>query len=139
MPRFLKLYQRLVMNHVSFYDAPTNEENKLAENSFHMLFLGMSMATLGMYQITSNRETGHGRSDIIMASLQPQERPHIIIEFKRGENLSKEAEVALNQILNKQYYAELFGEVLCVGIAHDGKECKLIHRIIKVDEYGDYT
>ena len=39
------------------------------------------MATAGIYEITSNRETGDGSSDIIMKSLQTFERPHIIIEF----------------------------------------------------------
>jgi len=139
MPRFLKLYRRLILNHVSFNDAPADSENKMAENSFHMLFLGMSISTLGMYQIKSNRETGDGRSDIVMTSLQPTERPHIIIEFKQGENLLAFAQEAMEQILEKRYYAELSGNVLCVGVAHDKKKCELISREIRVDEYGELT
>jgi len=137
MPRFLKLYRKLILNCVSFHDAPSDEENKLAENSFHMLFLGMSMMASGMYRIKSNRETGDGRSDIVMTSLQPTERPHIIIEFKQGENLPKLAQVALDQIFENRYYAELTGKVLCIGIAHSKKRCELIHQEIEVDAYGE--
>lgn len=111
MERFLKLYRKLILSHVSYYDT-------IDENSFHMLFLGMSMATQGMYKIKSNREMGDGRTDIFMESLHPSERPHIIVEFKTGEDLKNEADDALNQIFAKRYYAEFAGEVLCIGIAH---------------------
>ena len=137
MSRFLKQYRRIIQNHVSFHDAPADEENKLAENSFHMLFLGMAISTTGMYKIKSNRETGDGRSDIVMTSLQPTERPHIIVEFKRGENLSSVAQEALDQIFKKRYYTELSGNVLCVGVAHDKKKCELLSREVRVNKYGD--
>ena len=131
MPRFLTLYRKLILNHVSYHDT-------LNENSFHMLFLGMSIATSGMYRIKSNREMRAGRSDIVMHSLQPAERPHLIIELKHGEDLKKEAAEALNQILENKYYAELTGEVICVGVAHYQKKCELLHQIIDVDEDGEW-
>jgi len=136
MPRFLKLYRKLIVNHVSYHDAPSDEVNQLSENSFHMLFLGMSMATLGMYKIKSNRETGEGRSDVVMTSLEPSVRPHIIVEFKHDEDLKAGAQDAMKQIHEQRYYAELSGKVLCIGIAHFKKKCELVHKEIEVNEFG---
>jgi len=133
MPRFLKLYRKLITYHVSYHDAPNNDINQLSENSFHMLFLGMSMATLGLYKIESNRESGEGRSDVVMKSVDPSARPHIIIEFKQDENLKTGAQKALNQIKSNRYYAGLTGDILCIGIAHFKKKCELVHEEILVN------
>ena len=122
----MEMYQRLILEHVSFHDLPNDNENAMAENSFHMLFLGMSISVSNMYRIKSNRETGDERSDILMTSLQPDERPHIIIEFKQGENLPKLAAEALKQIFKNRYYAAVTGKVLCIGISHDKKKCELV-------------
>ena len=137
MTRFMKMYQRLILEHVSFHDLPNDADNKIAENSFHMLFLGMSISVSGMYKIKSNRETGDGRSDILMTSLQPEERPHIIIEFKQGEDLPKLATEALEQIFNFRYYAEVTGQVLCIGISHNKKKCELVYQEIFVNEHRE--
>lgn len=53
------------------------------------------------------------------------------MEFKQGDNLEKLAETALAQIKNKQYYADLTGEILLLGIAHKGKSCEVRYEIMK--------
>jgi len=131
--RFLKIYQKLVYDCVSYHDIKSEDEENPHENSYHMLFLGMSMSMSGMYKPVSNRESGDGRSDIIMRSLQPDLRPHIIVEFKRGENMTKLKKEALDQIFKMKYYMELSGNVLCIGIAHHKKKCELMHKEIVVD------
>ena len=137
MDRFLKIYQKMVYDSVSYYDVkPDDDEKSPSENSYHMLFLGMSMSMSGMYKSISNRESGDGRSDIIMESLQPNLRPHIVIEFKQGDNLEMLKHEALDQIFEKKYYAQLVGHVLCIGIAHKKKSCELVYKEIVVDEYG---
>ena len=139
MDEFLKIYRTLIVRYVSFHDTAIHE-NVEPENSYHMLFLGMCMSMLGMYKPRSNREDGDGRSDIIMASLEPHRRPHIIVEFKRlkeAGDLKKEAGIALNQIFTNRYYSDLKGETLCIGIAHFGKKAELSHREIEVNEYGE--
>ena len=134
------MYQKLVYDYVSSHDISHRQEKgddaKHFENSYHMLFLGMSISVSGMYEITSNLEAGHGRGDIIMKSLQPHLRPHIVIEFKGGENVEKLKQEALDQIFEKKYYVKLSGKVLCVGLAHNMKECELVHQEIIVDEHG---
>ena len=74
MDEFLTIYQKLVLESTSFHDAK--------ENSYHMLMLGMVMHLRELYDITSNIESGHGRSDLIMKS-KDAKRSHIIIEFVR--------------------------------------------------------
>ena len=121
MENFMKIYRELVLSCTSYFDAK--------ENAYHMLFLGMCISLNNLYKITSNIESGYGRYDIRMESLA-KERPHIIIEFKQGEDIDVLKEEALEQILAKQYYDGLCGEILCIGIAHDNKNCSLVHKKI---------
>ena len=116
MSKFLDSYQQLVLESTSFYDSK--------ENAYHMLFLGMVMNLRDMYNIKSNIESGYGRSDIIMESTSSS-RPHILLEFKQGTNLIELKREALSQIEEKKYFANLSGEVLCVGIAHNSKKCEI--------------
>jgi len=123
MDDFLSIYQELVLESTSYYDAK--------ESAYHMLMLGMVMQLRDLYTITSNIESGHGRNDIKLES-KDTSRPHIIIEFKEGEDLEKLKQDALDQIQEKKYYSGLKGDVLCIGIAHDKKKCELVHRMIIV-------
>ncbi|MCL1949465.1 MAG: PD-(D/E)XK nuclease domain-containing protein [Turicibacter sp.] len=67
----------------------------------------------------------------MLKSLHPLKRPHMFFEFKVGENLPKEAKKALGQIFEKKYFITLKGPVLCVGIAHDGKDCEMEYQLIE--------
>ena len=140
MQKFLKMYQKLVYDYVSSHDISHRNKGedhaKHFENSYHMFFLGMAVAVNGMYEITSNLEAGDGRGDIAMKSLQPHLRPHVLIEFKEGDNVKKLKQEALDQIFEKKYYVKLSGKVLCIGLAHSMKECELVYKEIIVDEYG---
>ena len=137
--RFLEIYRKLVYDCVSYHDITNDDDKNPYENSYHMLFLGMSMSMSGMYKSVSNRESGDGRSDILMRSLQSDLRPHIIVEFKRGEDLKVLKQEALDQIFEEKYYMEFTGNVLCIGIAHHKKKCELVHKEIVVDEYGNFV
>lgn len=78
---------------------------------------------------TSNRESGHGRSDIRLEALKPG-YVHVIVEFKEGEKIERLKEEALNQILDHRYYAELCGPVLCIGLAHNKKKCAMSYKTV---------
>ncbi|MDR1605009.1 MAG: ATP-binding protein, partial [Gracilibacteraceae bacterium] len=118
---FTQAYRDIVLNCTSYYDTK--------ENAYHMLFLGMGLALDRYYKITSNLESGDGRSDIRMESLRP-DHPHIIIEFKQGQDIAELKSQALNQIKEKRYYAGLQGKVLCLGVAHNKKQCGIASEII---------
>lgn len=117
---FMEIYRELVISCTSYFDAK--------ENAYHMLFLGMCISLNNLYRITSNIESGHGRSDIRMESLS-KERPHIIIEFKQGEDIDTLKDEALEQILENKYYSGLNGDILCLGIAHSKKNCSIAHKM----------
>jgi len=123
MDEFFEIYKELVIESTSYHDAK--------ENAYHMLMLGMSMNLRDIYNIMSNIESGHGRSDLILKS-KDAKRPHIIIEFKQGEDVEKLKHEALQQIKDKKYYAGLTGEILLIGLAHDKKVCQLEHTTITV-------
>ena len=123
LAEFMAIYERLVIQSTSYHDAK--------ENAYHMLLLGMVMNLRDLYRITSNIESGHGRSDIVMES-KDVKRPHIIIEFKQGEDVETLKVDALDQIKKNKYYASLTGVVLCIGLAHNKKVCQLVHETIVV-------
>ena len=141
MMRFLQLYQNFIYDVISCHDVkqtkPENKKPYHLENSYQMLFLGMAASVEGMYKVTSNLETGDGRSDVLMESLQADLRPHIIIEFKMGDDLTKLKRKGLEQIFENRYYKQLRGNVLCVGIANNMKRCELVHEEIFVNEFGE--
>ena len=123
MEGFLRLYREIVITCTSYMDAK--------ENAYHMLFLGMYITLRGSYKVTSNLETGYGRSDITLQAMSPKDL-NVIIEFKQGDDIEHLKEEALKQIFDNCYYAGLSGEVLCMGVAHDKKRCGISYRVINV-------
>ena len=122
MERFFEIYKNIVTSCTSYMDGK--------ENAYHMLFLGMCITLKGLYRVTSNPESGYGRSDITLEALKPA-YPHVIIEFKQGEDFGKLKKEALQQILNQKYYHGLEGEVICVGLAHNKKRCEMEYCVLK--------
>ncbi len=81
------------------------------ENFYHGLMLGLLAIMSDDYLITSNRESGEGRFDVLLQPISLN-HPGIIMEFKAikdasEEQLSKSAEEALLQIQNKKYTTSL--------------------------------
>ena len=98
----------------SFDTGKHTSEKKAPENFYHGFVLGLMVDQSENYIITSNRESGFGRYDIMLEpkDKQTQKYPGIVIEFKvinpRKENsLEETVEAALKQIEEKNYDAEL--------------------------------
>ena len=119
MNGFYRICQVLVL------EAINHQNSKV--NAYYMLTLGMIMHLRDLYDITSTVKLGRGT--IIMKS-KDNIRPNIIIELKQGKNLEKLKQKALKRIEEKGYYAQLQGDVLCVGIAHSKKKCELAYEMI---------
>ena len=86
----------------------------------------------GIYEIRSNRESGFGRYDIMMIPQEREKYPAIIIEFKvcsrmKKETLEEAVQSALDQIVDKNYDAELLSQGIAAdrirhyGFAFEGK------------------
>lgn len=118
---------RFLLESVSSFDL-------INENAYHMLMLGLCAIMSDQYYLTSNRESGNGRFDIL---LMPKETsfPGIIIELKYEKSATAEAlcslaEIALRQIDEKRYDAEMvsrgISKILKYGLAFSGKNVEII-------------
>lgn len=95
----------------SFDTGKKPSEKKYPERFYHGFVLGLMVELRGKYVITSNRESGLGRYDIMLEPLD-ENLDAIIIEFKvmnaRKENtLQDTVAAALLQIEEKRYEANL--------------------------------
>ena len=99
----------------SSFDSGKKESDKRApENFYHGFVLGLMVDQTENYIITSNRESGYGRYDIMLEPIDKsnEKQPGIVIEFKvinpkKEKTLEETVEAALNQIEDKEYDAEL--------------------------------
>ena len=115
----------------SSFDTGTQPSEKEPERFYHGFVLGLMVELADKYVITSNRESGFGRYDIMLepraASLDA-----VIIEFKVQEEEEKElsdtVRDALRQIEEKNYQASLIakgipeGHIRKYGFAFCGKK-----------------
>jgi hypothetical protein len=99
--------ERLLMQHVSHHDLP----QPAGELPYHMFVLGLLVRLAPEYDVRSNRETGFGRADVLIAPRQLG-RPGVVIELKTLDprrDASPEAalDAAMRQIDERAYAAEL--------------------------------
>lgn len=104
------------------------------ERFYHGFVLGLMVELSGRFQITSNRESGFGRYDVMLVPADKEKDNAYIIEFKvhkpkKEKDLEETAANALKQIEEKKYAASLFAEgflpwqIRKYGFAFRGKEC----------------
>ena len=124
--QFKKEFQDLTKETLSYFDT----EEKNPEKFYHGLVLGMVVGLKDKYIITSNRETGYGRADVILIPRDNNDQG-IVIEFKkynldRDNNLADSANKALEQIEREGYEASIkaqgVSKIIKVGIAFAGKK-----------------
>ncbi|TDO95168.1 PD-(D/E)XK nuclease superfamily protein [Halanaerobium saccharolyticum] len=124
---FNLIFKDFVLNSMSTFDSVGNE----AEKVYHAFVLGLLLNLNDNYEITSNRESGYGRYDIMIIP-DKNDKLGIIIEFKKAgndENLDAAVKAALEQIKQRKYQQELekrgITKVLQLGIAFSGKKVKI--------------
>ena len=107
---------------ISFYDS--------AENFYHGFLTGI-LSRSEDYLVKSNRESGNGRSDIIVKSPSLRGRS-FILELKASDSiddLERDAKKALQQIYDKKYMGELrtegYRKIDCYGISFFRKDCEI--------------
>lgn len=103
----------------SYFDTGRRPSGNEPERFYHGFVLGLMVELEDKYRITSNRESGFGRYDVMLEPMN-QDNPAIIIEFKvrdskKEKSLEDTAKRALEQIEEKKYDEELFAR----GIAKE--------------------
>lgn len=107
---------------ISFFDS--------AENFYHGFLTGI-LSQSDNYFVKSNRESGNGRSDIMVKSPSLRGRSFIIeVKVSEGiDDLEDDAKKALQQIYDKEYREELHSEgykkIDCYGVAFFRKDCEV--------------
>lgn len=103
------------------------------ERFYHGFVLGLIVELSDRFRITSNRESGFGRYDVMLTPKNNHDNA-IILEFKvqdteEEKTLKESVEAALRQINEKKYEAELIAEGIMperirkYGFAFAGKKC----------------
>ena len=97
---------RVAMNTFSYFDTGRSPSEEEPERFYHGFVLGLMVELADRYLITSNRESGFGRYDIVLEPRKPKDDA-IIMEFKVQEagekELSDTVKDALRQIETKKY------------------------------------
>ncbi len=91
----------------SSFDTGKSPSESEPERFYHGFVLGLMVDLAGRYVLTSNRESGFGRYDVMLEPLRPED-DGIILEFKvfqrkKEKDLKCTVERALKQIEEKKY------------------------------------
>ena len=125
--------EKILKISASFYDYSGNEK----EQFYHGLVLGLIAFLQEKYIITSNRESGKGRYDLVLEPRKGMQNLNknntgFIFEFKlsdKTENLEKDVKEAIIQIEEKKYETDLrnrgIENIIKIGIAFCGSEMKI--------------
>ncbi len=116
----------------SFDTGKKPSEKSQPERFYHGFVLGLLVELRERYQIRSNRESGYGRYDVMLTPVTEVDDA-IVIEFKvhepdEEETLKDTVRVALDQITEKNYDAELLAQGISAdrirhyGFAFEGKK-----------------
>lgn len=112
---------KVALQAFSYFDTGKRPSEEAPERFYHGFVLGMVVELADRYVITSNRESGFGRYDVVLeprnlseAATDIQAFQAIIIEFKVQDEDEKElsdtVQEALKQIEEKDYQANLIAK-----------------------------
>lgn len=125
--------KRVALQTFSYFDTGKNPSEEEPERFYHGFVLGLIVELQGRYIISSNRESGFGRYDVMLEPKNPSEEDGIILEFKVHDPedeaaLKDTVQEALRQIEEKQYEAALIAKgvskdrIRKYGFAFEGKK-----------------
>ena len=120
---FKENFENVVVDSFSYYDVPDNNNG---ENFYHAFTMGLLMSGSNNYEITSNRESGYGRYDLILKPFEKNKTAYII-EFKVSDlDFDKTINEGFKQIDDRRYDVSLKDyKIVKMIIAFKGKKLKI--------------
>ena len=123
---------RVALTSFSYFDTGKHPTGQEPERFYHGFVLGLMVDLQSEYIVTSNRESGFGRYDVVIEPKNPAKNPAVIIEFKvldeeDEKDIQDTAKAALAQIEEKRYDADLLAKgipsekIYKYGFAFEGK------------------
>ena len=123
--KFGESLQEEILSSLSYFDTDKDEKY------YKVFLIGIFVALMNDYIRLSERESGHGRADLILEP-KKKENPGYIFEFKVAnseEELESYAEEGFEQIEEKKYDIELINrgvtEIIYIGLAFYKKKLKM--------------
>ena len=124
---------RVALSTFSYFDTGNRPSGEEPERFYHGSVLGLIVDLQNRYFITSNRESGFGRYDVMLEPKDPKEDDGIILEFKVYDpddeaTLKDTVQSAHRQIEEKQYAEQLLARgvprerIRSYGFAFQGKK-----------------
>lgn len=132
---------RVALQTFSYFDTGKRIFGLEPERFYHGFVLGLLVELQDKYLITSNRESGFGRYDVMLEPKNPQENDAVILEFKvynprKEASLEETVQAALAQIKEKRYEEQLVvrgiprEQIHCYGFAFEGKNVLIVRESI---------
>ncbi|MBO5069701.1 MAG: AAA family ATPase, partial [Roseburia sp.] len=105
---------RVALQTFSYFDTGNRPSEKEPERFYHGFVLGLIVELEDRYTVTSNRESGFGRYDVVLEPLKKEDFAYIL-EFKvhdpdKEETLKDTVAAALEQIDDKKYETTLLAK-----------------------------
>ncbi len=125
--QFSRLLNEFIITTLSFFDT----KGRNPEAVYQAFVLGLLLNLGQEYEISSNRELGYGRYDILILPRDDIEKPAVLMEMKSiagfyKEDPEKAIKEAVNQINKRAYAKELeargITNVIKLAVVSDGKK-----------------
>jgi len=129
--KFGEVLQNEVISSLSYFDTDKDEKY------YKVFLIGIFVALMNDYVRLSERESGHGRADLILEP-KKKENPGYIFEFKVAgseEEMESYAEEGFEQIEEKKYDTGLINrgvtEIIYIGLAFYKKKIRIKYEKIQ--------
>lgn len=123
---------QLALEMFSCFDTGKRPSGREPERFYHGFVLGLLVELKDRYRITSNRESGFGRYDVMLEPIREEDDAYIwefkVFDPKKEKDLEETVKSALTQIDKKQYETEFLSKKISAdrirkyGFAFKGKK-----------------